>query len=91
MRSAGLALGGSLQNAVVISDDKIFNKEGLRYDDEFVRHKILDYIGDLYLAGGPLIGAVRASRSGHALNNALLRAIFSDRHSMDGCQCGIQW
>lgn len=78
MRSAGLALGGSLQNAVVISDDKILNEEGLRYDDEFVRHKILDCIGDLYLAGGPLIGAVSASRSGHALNNALLRAIFSD-------------
>ena len=78
MRDAGLALGGSLQNAVVIGDDKILNDEGLRYGDEFVRHKILDCIGDLYLAGGPVIGAVRASRSGHALNNELLQAIFAD-------------
>lgn len=78
MRDSGLALGGSLQNAVVIGDDKVLNEEGLRYDDEFVRHKILDCIGDLYLAGGPVIGAVRASRSGHALNNELLRAIFAD-------------
>ena len=78
MRDAGLALGGSLQNAVVISDDKVLNVEGLRYEDEFVRHKILDCIGDLYLAGGPLIGSVNASRSGHALNNKLLRAIFAD-------------
>ncbi|MEC8463327.1 MAG: UDP-3-O-acyl-N-acetylglucosamine deacetylase [Pseudomonadota bacterium] len=78
MRDAGLALGGSLQNAVVIGDQKILNEEGLRYGDEFVRHKILDCIGDLYLAGGPVIGAVRASRSGHALNNELLQAIFAD-------------
>ena len=78
MRDAGLALGGSLQNAVVIGDDKILNEEGLRYGDEFVRHKILDCIGDLYLAGGPVIGAVRARRSGHALNNELLQAIFAD-------------
>lgn len=78
MRDAGLALGGSLDNAVVISDDKVLNEDGLRYDDEFVRHKILDCVGDLYLAGGPVIGAVRASRSGHALNNELLRAIFAD-------------
>jgi len=62
----------------VISDDKVLNEDGLRYDDEFVRHKILDCVGDLYLAGGPVIGAVRASRSGHALNNELLRAIFAD-------------
>lgn len=78
MRDSGLALGGSLQNAVVIGDDKVLNEEGLRFEDEFVRHKILDCIGDLYLAGGPVIGAVRASRSGHALNNELLRAIFAD-------------
>ncbi|MEE2997051.1 MAG: UDP-3-O-acyl-N-acetylglucosamine deacetylase [Pseudomonadota bacterium] len=78
MRDAGLALGGSLDNAVVISGDEVLNEGGLRYDDEFVRHKILDCIGDLYLAGGPIIGAVRASRSGHALNNDLLRAVFAD-------------
>ena len=78
LRDAGLALGGSLDNAVVISGDKVLNKEGLRYDDEFVRQKILDCVGDLYLAGGPVIGAVRASRSGHAMNNELLRALFAD-------------
>ena len=78
MRNAGLALGGSLDNAVVISGNKVLNEGGLRYNDEFVRHKILDCIGDLYLAGGPVIGAVRASRSGHALNNDLLRAVFAD-------------
>lgn len=78
MRDAGLALGGSLDNAVVISGDKVLNEDGLRYDDEFVRHKILDCLGDLYLAGGPVIGAVQASRSGHALNNELLRAVFAD-------------
>ena len=78
LRSAGLALGGSLDNAVVVSGDKVLNEEGLRYKDEFVRHKILDCIGDLYLAGGPVIGEVRASRSGHELNNRLLRAVFED-------------
>ncbi len=78
LRSAGLALGGSLDNAVVVGEDRILNEEGLRYADEFVRHKILDCIGDLYLAGGPIIGEVRASRSGHELNNALLRAVFDD-------------
>ena len=78
LRDAGLALGGSLDNAVVISGDKVLNKDGLRYNDEFVRHKILDCVGDLYLAGGPVIGAVQASRSGHAMNNELLRALFAD-------------
>lgn len=78
LRNAGLALGGSLENAVVVSGDRILNEEGLRYEDEFVRHKILDCIGDLYLAGGPIIGDVRAKRSGHELNNALLRALFDD-------------
>jgi UDP-3-O-[3-hydroxymyristoyl] N-acetylglucosamine deacetylase len=78
LRKSGLALGGSLDNAVVVSGDKILNEGGLRFDDEFVRHKILDCIGDLYLAGAPIIGQVIASRSGHELNNNLLRAIFSD-------------
>jgi len=77
LRNAGLALGGSLDNAVVISDDRILNEDGLRYEDEFVRHKILDCIGDLYLAGGPIIGNVHADRSGHELNHRLLEAIFS--------------
>lgn len=79
LRAAGLARGGSLDNAVVIRGDTVLNVEGLRYDDEFVRHKILDCIGDLYLAGGPIIGRVEGTRSGHALNNRLLRALMADR------------
>jgi UDP-3-O-[3-hydroxymyristoyl] N-acetylglucosamine deacetylase len=78
MRQAGLARGGSLENAVVISGDRILNKEGLRYDDEFVRHKILDALGDLYLAGGAIIGHFHGVRSGHALNRRLLAALFAD-------------
>lgn len=78
LRNAGLALGGSLDNAVVVSGDRVLNEGGLRFDDEFVRHKILDCVGDLYLAGGPVIGEVVASRSGHELNNLLLRAVFAD-------------
>lgn len=78
LRDAGLAQGGSLENAVVVSGDKILNEDGLRFDDEFVRHKILDCIGDMYLAGGPIIGQVIASRSGHELNNQLLRTVFAD-------------
>lgn len=78
LRNAGLALGGSLDNAVVVSGGEVLNKGGLRYSDEFVRHKVLDCIGDLYLAGGPIIGAVEARRSGHELNNQLLRALFAD-------------
>jgi UDP-3-O-[3-hydroxymyristoyl] N-acetylglucosamine deacetylase len=78
MRQAGLARGGSLENAVVISGDRVLNKEGLRYDDEFVRHKTLDALGDLYLAGGPILGHFRGVRSGHALNRQLLGALFAD-------------
>lgn len=78
MRKMGLARGGSLDNAVVIGDNSVMNTEGLRYDDEFVRHKILDCVGDLALAGMPLLGAVSAYRTGHALNNKLLRALFAD-------------
>ena len=79
MRAAGLARGGSLDNAVVISGDQILNREGLRYVDEFVRHKVLDALGDLYLAGAPIIGHFRGVRSGHALNRRLLEALFADR------------
>lgn len=81
MRAAGLGKGGSLDNAVVIASDGqgILNEEGLRYDDEFVRHKALDAVGDLYLAGGPIIGHFHGIRSGHALNNQLLRALFADK------------
>lgn len=79
MREAGLARGGSLDNAVVIAGDRILNEEGLRYVDEFVRHKMLDAVGDLYLAGAPLLGHFHGTRSGHALNRQLLAALFADR------------
>ncbi len=78
MRAAGLARGGSLDNAVVISGDQVLNREGLRYTDEFVRHKVLDALGDLYLAGMPIIGHFHGVRSGHALNRRLLEALFAD-------------
>jgi UDP-3-O-[3-hydroxymyristoyl] N-acetylglucosamine deacetylase len=78
MRAAGLARGGSLDNAVVVSGDTILNEGGLRYSDEFVRHKLLDSLGDLYLAGAPFIGHFRGVRSGHALNRQLLEALFAD-------------
>jgi UDP-3-O-[3-hydroxymyristoyl] N-acetylglucosamine deacetylase len=78
LREAGLALGGSLDNAVVIRGDTVLNVEGLRYDDEFVRHKILDCVGDLYLAGGPIIGRVEGARSGHALNHKLVVALMEN-------------
>jgi UDP-3-O-[3-hydroxymyristoyl] N-acetylglucosamine deacetylase len=78
LRAAGLAKGGSLDNAIVVSGDTILNEGGLRYEDEFVRHKILDAIGDLYLGGAPIIGHFQGVCSGHAANNALLRALFAD-------------
>ena len=77
MRSAGLALGGSLQNAIVLDDFRVLNAEGLRYDNEFVKHKVLDAIGDLYLLGRPMIGQYTAYKSGHGLNNALARALLA--------------
>ena len=77
MRSKGLALGGGLDNAIVMDDTKVLNAGGLRYDDEFVKHKILDAMGDLYVVGKPLLAAYTAFRSGHALNNALLRALMA--------------
>ncbi len=78
LRSNGLALGGSLDNAVVVGESRILNSEGLRYKDEFVRHKILDSIGDLYLAGAPIQGYFFGNKSGHHLNNLLLRTLFSN-------------
>jgi UDP-3-O-[3-hydroxymyristoyl] N-acetylglucosamine deacetylase len=78
LRQQNLALGGSLDNAVVVDDYRVLNDDGLRYEDEFVRHKILDAIGDLYLLGHSLIGAFRGHKSGHALNNRLLRALLAD-------------
>jgi len=78
LRQNNLALGGSMDNAVVVDDYRVLNEEGLRYEDEFVKHKILDAIGDLYLLGHSLIGAFRGYKSGHALNNRLLRALVAD-------------
>jgi UDP-3-O-[3-hydroxymyristoyl] N-acetylglucosamine deacetylase len=83
LREMGLARGGSLDNAIVLDEHRILNNEELRYDDEFVRHKILDAIGDLYLAGHPIVGAYIAEKSGHAMNNALLRAMFADPSSYE--------
>jgi UDP-3-O-[3-hydroxymyristoyl] N-acetylglucosamine deacetylase len=77
LRSKGLAQGGSVDNAIVVDEYRILNQDGLRYDDEFVKHKVLDAIGDLYLLGYSLIGEFRAYKSGHALNNASLRALIS--------------
>ena len=83
MRANGLALGGGLDNAVVMDDYKVLNAEGLRYGDEFVKHKILDAMGDLYLIGKPLLAAYRAFRSGHALNNLLLRELLAQPQAWD--------
>jgi UDP-3-O-[3-hydroxymyristoyl] N-acetylglucosamine deacetylase len=88
LRKLGLALGGSLSNAVVIKDDQVINEEGLRYGDEFVRHKLLDAIGDLALAGAPILGHFHGYCSGHALNNQLLRALFADRSSWRMVEAG---
>ena len=78
LREHNLALGGSMDNAVVLDDYRVLNEDGLRYEDEFVKHKILDAIGDLYLLGHSLIGAYHAHKSGHELNNKLLRALIAD-------------
>lgn len=78
LRQNGLALGGSLDNAIVLDEYRVLNQDGLRYSDEFVKHKILDAIGDLYLVGHPIIGAFSAHKSGHELNNKLLRATLAD-------------
>jgi UDP-3-O-[3-hydroxymyristoyl] N-acetylglucosamine deacetylase len=78
LRSVGLALGGGLENAVVLDEHRVLNAEGLRFGDEFIRHKILDAIGDLYLLGKPFLAAFSAHKSGHGLNNKLLRELVAD-------------
>jgi UDP-3-O-[3-hydroxymyristoyl] N-acetylglucosamine deacetylase len=83
LRNSGLALGGSLDNAIVMDEFRVLNQDGLRYDDEFVKHKVLDAIGDLYLLGHPVIGAFEAYKSGHALNNALLRELLQHQESWE--------
>lgn len=83
MRASGLALGGGLDNAIVMDDYKVLNSDGLRYDEEFAKHKILDAIGDLYCIGKPMLAAYSAFRSGHALNNKLLRELLSHPDAYD--------
>jgi UDP-3-O-[3-hydroxymyristoyl] N-acetylglucosamine deacetylase len=78
MRTRGLGLGGNMDNVIVIDDYRVLNSDGLRYDDEFVKHKILDAIGDLHIAGKPLLASYVAYKSGHALNNKLLRKLLAD-------------
>lgn len=77
LRAMGLALGGSLENAVVLDTDSVMNPEGLRCPDEFARHKVLDAVGDLYIAGGPIMGAFKATKPGHNMNNLVLRELFA--------------
>ena len=83
MRARGLGLGGSMDNVIVVDESKVLNAEGLRYDDEFVKHKILDAIGDMAMAGRPILAAYSAFKSGHALNNKLLRKLMSDPDAYD--------
>lgn len=85
MRSQGLAQGGSLDNAIVLDKEagKILNEEGLRFSDEFIRHKLLDAIGDLYLAGMPILGAYDSVKAGHAINNEILHALFADQDAYE--------
>ena len=83
LRQQNLALGGSLNNAVVVDDYRVLNDDGLRYEDEFVKHKVLDAIGDLYLLGHSLIGAFSGHKSGHALNNHLLRTLMADKEAWE--------
>src|SRR5512145_244486 len=83
LKDSGLALGGGLDNAVVLDEQGVLNSEGLRFADEFIRHKLLDAIGDLYLMGRPLLGAFTAHKSGHALNNKLARAALADSGALE--------
>lgn len=83
LRTMGLARGGSLDNAIVLDEYRILNTDGLRYDDEFAKHKVLDAIGDLYMLGYPLLGAFTAYKSGHALNNKLLRTLMADAEAWE--------
>ncbi len=83
LRSGGLALGGSLENAIVMDEYRVLNADGLRYADEFVKHKLLDALGDLYLIGHPIVGAFSAHKSGHALNNRLARLVLAERDAWE--------
>ena len=88
MRAAGLARGGSLDNAIVLSETSVINEDGLRYDNEFIRHKLLDAIGDLYLAGAPIVGAYESFKAGHYMNNQLLHTLFADPDNFASVESG---
>ena len=88
MRERNLGLGGSMDNAIVLDEFRVLNEDGLRYADEFVRHKILDAIGDLYLAGHAVVGRYVGYKSGHALNNKLVRALLAERSAWDQVSFG---
>jgi len=90
LRANGLALGGSLENSIVIDGDQVLNEGGLRYADEFVRHKTLDAIGDLALAGAPLVAHYRAIKAGHGVNNRMLRALFADETAWEWVTLGAE-
>jgi UDP-3-O-[3-hydroxymyristoyl] N-acetylglucosamine deacetylase len=79
MRSRGLSLGGGMDNAIVVDEQRVLNADGLRYDDEFAKHKILDAIGDLFVVGHPMLASYTAYKSGHAMNNQLLRELLADK------------
>lgn len=85
LRAMGLALGGSMDNAVVLDEKAVMNPEGLRHSDEFARHKVLDAVGDIYIAGGPMIGHYEASKPGHNMNNRVLQALFADSQNWEWC------
>lgn len=91
LREHQLALGGGLDNALVVGDYRILNEDGLRYEDEFVRHKVLDAVGDLYLAGHPLIGAFVGYKSGHGLNNILVRTLLAEKEAWELVRCDDQF
>ena len=83
MRSQGLALGGSMDNAIILDRDNVMNPDGLRFENEFIRHKLLDAIGDLYLAGAPIMGAYDGYKGGHEMNNLILHALFADESAYE--------
>ncbi len=83
LRSIGLAKGGSLDNAIVLDREKILNEDGLRFDNEFIRHKLLDAVGDIYLAGAPILGTYEGFKAGHEMNNAILHALFADQNAWE--------
>ena len=87
MQKNGFALGGNLQNAIVVNNSEILNPEGFRYGDECVRHKMLDVLGDLALAGAPIVGAFKGIRSGHSVTNELLKKLFSDSSAFEMTVC----